>query len=190
MIIGFAQLGEVAIGNSEREKTGGHHVHEVVVEQGVIFNGTDDDAASHLVVEVAQPGLMARAFDDGYLASHELGDVGDDTVAGGLHKHLCGLVSGTAPQHLRLEFGRLGNFDGGHVNVTALEHGDELAHVSGHYHFERDALVGGKIADALVVVAQRVALENEETGGAIEGAHPQRVGEWVLVTARETCARE
>ena len=113
VVVGCVELRQVAVDHCHRQLSGGHHVDEVLGDDGVVVDRVDVYAAANLAVEIAQTRLVLRALDHVDVASHELCDIGHAPLSvGGLHEHLIGDVGGAAVEHVRLVFGRLWNLDG------------------------------------------------------------------------------
>ena len=98
-----------------------------------------------------------------------------------LDEHLVRLVDGATTQNTFFEFCCVWHLACYDVDRVLLEQPDKRLYVRRHAKAQCDAFVAGKVGDTVEVVAQRIAVKDEEAGGAIKRAHHQRVGERVGV---------
>ena len=181
VIIGEVHLGDVAVHDGEGYLPARNLGNQLGGYRSLAFDRMDRDASTHLVVEVAQAGLILGPLLDIHVAADELRHVIDDVLAAVLDEHLIGLVDRAAVQHARLVLGSDGNLTGQHVDLPLVEHLEQFGHAACHLEPQCDAIRPGKVAHAVIVIAHRVALEDKEARGAIECAHIECVGQTMLL---------
>ena len=111
---------------------------------------------------------------------YELGDIGECVARLWLHKHLILDVLLATVNHLFLELGSNWYFIGRHMHLIVLYKPQEFLHAAGHVKLDFHLVLSRKGMDALVVIAQSVALEDEKACRAVDGSHDERVGEVML----------
>ena len=92
-----------------------------------------------------------------------------------LHQHLVGRIHRSAMQHAGLIFGSNRDFASQQVNTALIQHLEQLGHATGHFEAQGDAMGTGEVANTVIVISHRVALEDKKAGGAVKRAHVEGV---------------